>query len=324
MKIGILGTGAFGLALSDILVNNKNEVIMWTKFKEEKELLEKQRKNEKLLPGFELNKEVTITNDIEKCINNSKILIIAIPVEFIGSLCDQMKQYINKDKIILIASKGIEQNSCYLIDEIIKNKINNNNIAVISGPSFAIDIISKKTIGFTIASKNKKNLNLITNVIKNEYINIEYSKDIKGVELCGAIKNIFAIAAGILDGKQVTDSTKAMYLTKVINNIETVLSKLKNKKETILTYSGVGDLILTCTSQKSRNYSLGKLIGESKDKKIVTNYLKENTVEGYYTLKSIKELLKRNNIENELINIIYKIVIENKSSELLIDYLNEN
>ena len=324
MKIGILGTGAFGLALSDILVNNKNEVIMWTKFKEEKELLEKQRKNEKLLPGFELNKEVTITNDIEKCINNSKILIIAIPVEFIGSLCDQMKQYINKDKIILIASKGIEQNSCYLIDEIIKNKINNNNIAVISGPSFAIDIISKKTIGFTIASKNKKNINLITNAIKNEYINIEYSKDIKGVELCGAIKNIFAIASGILDGKQVTDSTKAMYLTKVINNIETVLSKLKNKKETILTYSGVGDLILTCTSQKSRNYSLGKLIGESKDKKIVTNYLKENTVEGYYTLKSIKELLKRNNIENELINIIYKIVIENKSSELLIDYLNEN
>lgn len=154
MKIGLFGTGAYGMALSSILVENNCEVVLWTKFEEEKKQLEETRQNEKLLPNFTLSPKAEVTTDIEYCIKDKDLLIIAIPAAFIDSLACAMKPYI-KDNHILIATKGIEQETGLFINEILEKYLDTKNIAVMSGPSFAVDLITKMPEGLSLASKNE-------------------------------------------------------------------------------------------------------------------------------------------------------------------------
>lgn len=155
MKIGLFGTGAYGMAISSILIENKCEVTMWTKFKEEQENLQQTRKNEKLLPNFKLARSIKITTNVEECIKDKDLLIIAIPAAFVDSLCQEMAPFINENHIA-IATKGIEQKTGLFMHELIEKYLNTKNIAVISGPSFAIDIVAKLPIGLSLASKKKK------------------------------------------------------------------------------------------------------------------------------------------------------------------------
>ena len=320
MRVGLFGTGAYGLAISSILTHNEHEVIMWTRFEEEKRLLEEKHGNEKLLPGFTLDERVTITNSIEKCIINKDLLIIAIPAPFVTELCEDMKPYINGQHI-LIATKGIEQKTGLFMSEIVENYLNTKNIAVISGPSFAVDIITKNPIGLSIASKSTETLLLARKALQNNYIRLEESEDIIGIEICGSIKNVIAIASGILDGMEANDSTKAMLITEAVKDMESILEVFGCDRDTVDSYSGIGDLLLTCTSEKSRNYSLGKLIGTSTNPDEIKDYIKNNTIEGYYTLESIYDLLKNKNIAIPIIDLIYEIVIKEKDPKLLLTFL---
>ena len=322
MKVGIFGCGAYGLALSSILYENNCELIMWTKFAEEKENLEKQRKNETLLPNYILPNEVKLTTNVAECIKDSDLLIIAIPTAFVSDLTKEMAPYI-KNHHILIASKGIEKRNGQLISEMLEENLDTSNIAVISGPTFAKDLISKMPAGLTLASKSKETMQIVKSALQNKYLKLRCTDDIIGVEICGAIKNVIAISSGILSGLGANESSTAMLLTEAAYDMQSILKALGGEKSTVLSYAGFGDLLMTCTSKKSRNYNYGILVGKKVPTNELEEYLKNNTVEGYYTLISIYETLNNKNITIPIIDLIYDIVMLKGSPEELLTFLVE-
>lgn len=322
MKIGLFGCGAYGMALSSILIENSCDVTMWTKFEEEKDNLEKTRKNEKLIPNFSISEKIKLTTNIEECIKNKDLLIIAIPAAFVDNLCIDMQPYI-KDNHILIATKGIEQDTGLFINQIVEKYLDTKNVAVISGPSFAIDLVTKMPAGLSVASKRKETIELSKKALQNKYIKLRETSDIIGVEVCGSIKNVIALSAGMLEGLKANESTKAMLITEAMHDMEEILDAFNCKTRTVLSFAGLGDLLLTCTSTKSRNFSFGKILGEKVPRKEVEEYLKNTTVEGFYTLESIYKLLKDKNVSIPIIDLIYDIAVEGKDPELLLTFLVE-
>ncbi len=322
MKIGLFGCGAYGMALSSILTDNKCDITMWTKFEEEKKLLETTKQNEKLLPNFKLSNKIKLTTSVEECIKDKELLIIAIPAAHINALAISMKPYI-KDNHILIATKGIEQETGLFINEILEKYLNTKNIAVISGPTFAIDLISKMPAGLSLASKKKETIEIVKSALQNKYIKLRETDDVIGVEICGSIKNVIALSSGMLAGLGANDSTTAMLLTEAIHDMKAIIEAFKGDKKTALSFAGFGDLLLTCTSVKSRNYSFGKLIGEKRPKEEINKYLSNTTVEGFYTLESIYKLLKNKKVSIPIIDLIYDIAVEGDSPEKLLTFLVE-
>lgn len=322
MKIGLFGCGAYGMALSSILIANDHEVEMWTKFQEEKERLETTRKNEKLLPGYTLSDKIKITTSVKDCIKDKDLLIIAIPAAFIDSLALEMQPYI-KDNHILISTKGIEQGTGLFINEILEKYLDTKNIAAISGPTFAVDLITKMPAGLSVASKNDETIELAIKALQNKYIKLRPTHDIIGVETCGAIKNVIALSSGMLAGLGANDSSTAMLLTEAIHDMKEIIDAFNGDKKTVLSFAGFGDLLLTCTSTKSRNYSFGKLLGEKRPKAEIEEYLKNTTVEGFYTLESIYKLLNDKKVSIPIIDLIYDIAVEGKNPEELLTFLVE-
>lgn len=322
MKVGLLGCGAYGMALSSILIENKCDVTMWTKFETEKDNLEKNRKNEKLIPNFEISEKIKLTTSIEDCVKEKELLIVAIPAAFIDSLAREMKPYI-KNNHILIATKGIEQETGLFINQILEKHLDTENIAVISGPSFAIDLVSKMPVGLSLASKKEETIKLVKKALQNKYVKLRETDDIIGVEICGSIKNVIALSSGMLDGLGANDSTKAMLLTEAMHDMEKILDAFSAKKRTVLSFSGIGDLLLTCTSTKSRNFTFGKMLGEKTDKAKIKDYLSNTTVEGYYTLESIYALLNDKSISIPVIDLIYDIVVNEEEPDKLLTFLVE-
>lgn len=320
MKIGLFGTGAYGMALSSILIHNKCEVTMWTKFAEEKEILEKTRSNEQRIPNFKIDENIKITTSVEKCIKDKDLLIIAIPAAFVDSLCLTMKDYINNHHI-LIATKGIEQGTGLFINEILEKYLDTNNIGVLSGPTFAVDLISGMPAGLSVASKKPETIIVAKEALQNEYIKLRESNDVTGIEICGAIKNVIALSAGMLEGLKANESTKVMLIVEAIHDMEEILDSFDCNKRTVLSYAGIGDLLLTCTSVKSRNFSFGKLLGEKPSREVIDEYLKNTTVEGYYTLESIYQLLKDKEVTIPIIDLIYDIAVKGNDPKLLLKFL---
>ena len=320
MKVGLFGTGAYGLAISSILTHNKCEVTMWTKFPEERDELLKTRKNEKLIPNFRMDDSINITCNVEECIKEKDLLIIALPAAFVDSLCQEITPFIDNNHIV-IATKGIEQKTGLFMHEVLLKHLNTKNISVISGPSFAVDLVTKMPAGLSVASKSPETLILTKQALQNEYIKLRETNDITGVEICGSIKNVIALSSGMLEGLKANDSTKAMLIAEAMHDMEAILNAFDCNKRTVLSFAGIGDLLLTCTSVKSRNYRLGKLIGEKPPREVIDKFLAKTTVEGYYTLESIYQLLKNKEVTIPIIDLIYEIAVQGKDPELLLSFL---
>ena len=180
---------------------------------------------------------------------------------------------------------------------------------------------NKYPMGLTIASKNNDTTKIIKEAITASFITCEVSDDVIGVEICGAIKNILAIAMGILEGLNAAESTKYTFMTRCINDISKMIYSLGGKKDTVFTYAGIGDILLTCSSSKSRNFTFGKMIGEQASKEELDNYIENTTIEGLYTLKSMKNLLNQNNISMDLINYLEDIIYNDAEPENLINLI---
>ena len=187
----------------------------------------------------------------------------------------------------------------------------------------AEDIINNVPIGFSLASRSNYTKNIITKAMANDYVKIRHTRDIIGTEICGSIKNVIAIASGMLDGMGYPISTSTMFITESLHDIKALIKALGGNKKTILSFAGFGDILLTCTSTKSRNYTLGKLIGEGKSKEEINNYIKNTTIEGLYTLYSIKKLLRNKKIKMPIINLIYDIIVNEKEPSNLTKFLIE-
>ena len=322
MNIAIIGTGAYGIALALMFYKNKeNKIKMWTKFKEEKERILENRLNEKVLPNVKIPEDILISNNFKEVITDANLIVIAVPAGFVDDVSLKLKDYITKNQYVVIASKGIERDSCLFVTDIFRKHIKTKKYAVISGPSFAVDIVTNCPIGLSLASQSKKTSKLVKKALENDTLKLRETKDVIGVEICGSIKNVIAIAAGILDGMGYPESTQAMFITEALNDIKELINKLGGDKKTILSYAGFGDLLLTATSKKSRNFSYGYLLGKRESKEKVDEYVKNTTIEGLYTIKSIYKLLKNKKVKIPIINLIHDIIENKKDVDRLPEFL---
>ena len=321
MKISILGTGAFGMALASVFHDNKCSIKMWTNNEDEMNMLLSKRKSDKI--DYDIPSDIVISTDMEEVVNDTDIIVMAVPAKYVGDTSKVLNKYYKKSQVICIASKGIEQNSCLFLYDVIRNNINTPNIGVISGGTFAVDIIKKVPVGFSLASRSNYSNEIITKAMENDYVKLRHTRDIIGTEICSSIKNVIAIAAGMLDGMGYPISTSTMFITESLHDIKALIKTLGGDKNTILSFAGFGDILLTCTSVKSRNYTLGRLIGEGKSKEEVDNYIESTTIEGLYTLYSIKKLLRNKKIKMPIINLIYDIIVNEKEPSNLAKFLIE-
>lgn len=322
MKIAILGSGAYGLALANMFHQNNNEINLWTKYKEEKEKLEKERKV-KSLPNIKIPNEFKFYYKMKEAIDNVDLIVIAVPAGAVNDVSKELAKYYKKKQHICIASKGIEQNTCLFVNDVLTKYIKTKKIAVISGGTFAIDMYKNCPLGLSLATKNKETEALLKTTLQNKYLKLRTTNDIIGLEICGSIKNVIAIASGMLAGMGYPDSTSCMFITEALNDIKNLIKALGGNKKTILSYAGFGDLLLTCTSTKSRNYTFGKIIGEGKSKEEINEYINNTTIEGLYTLKSIYKLLKRKKVKMPIIDLIYNIIFKNEEPIKLATFLIE-
>ena len=305
MNITILGSGAFGIALANCFSNNN--ITIWSKFQEEINNLKNKYKN------------FTFTTNIKESIEKSNIIIIAIPIEFIQETIKNIKPYY-KNQIILIASKGIETKTSKFAYQILEETLPNIPYGILSGGTFAKDMMENKIMGITLATTSKEVITLKKH-LNNNNLKIEITNDIIGTSICGAIKNIIAIGFGILDGANYPESSKFLYLTESIIEIKNLIKKLGGNSNTIFTYAGLDDIMMTSTSQKSRNYTLGTMIGKELSQEKIEEYKQKTTIEGLKTTLATTKLLKEKNIKSPIINTIYKILYNNKSPQELIIYL---
>ncbi len=321
MRVSVLGTGAYGIALALMFHKNGQSVKMWTKFEDEKNLLTTKREHTDKLPGTKIPEDIEISTDFEYVVKTADIIVIAVPAGFVNDVSFELGKYYQEEQFVLLASKGIERNTCSFVADIFRRHVLTRRYAVISGPSFAVDIVTNCPIGLTLASGNKKTRTVIKEALDGDSIKIRESRDVIGVEICGSIKNCIAIAAGMLDGMGYPESTQAMFIVESLNDITELISKLGGDRKTILTYAGFGDLLLTATSKKSRNFSYGRLLGSKVSKEEIDEYVKNTTIEGLYTIQSIYKLLKNRRVRIPIINLIYDIIEGKKDVDCLPEFL---
>lgn len=321
MKIGILGAGAYAMAMASVFYNNKCKIGIWSNSEDEVNELLRNRQSNKI--DYDIPEDFVITTNMKLVIDNAGIIVIAVPSKFVRNVSLQLSKYYKDDQIICIASKGIEDDTCLFMSDVIREAINTDNIAIISGGTFAEDMVKNVPVGLTLATKSDKSRNVLLNILQNDYVKIETTTDIIGTQICGSIKNVFAIATGILDGMGYPVSTRSLFLKKVIYETRILIKDLGGEDDTILSFAGIGDIFLTCTSTKSRNYTLGKMIGEGKDKMEITSYIRSTTIEGLYTLETIKKIITDNGIDSPLIFLIDDIINERKNPSTLSRFLVE-
>lgn len=317
MKIAILGTGALGIALAKTIFENKEvEISMWTKFEEEKELVEKTRGNEKLIPGVKLPNEIEITTDFKKAVENSSIILNCLPFVAVRETANSLKE-VYSGQHICSTTKGIDMETFETTTQIFEKTLSSDKVCALSGPSFAIEIANYCNISFVLAGKNEDTLNTVYDLLLMDNICIDKLIDSVGIQICGAVKNAVAIGSGILHGINAADSCIAAYFTRGIKDITEVILSLGGNKETVFTYAGIGDLLLTCTSEKSRNFTFGKLLGEGYSVEQITAKLGGKTVEGVKVINALYNYMKENNLNLNTIPKLYDILFNKKDISII-------
>ena len=321
MKVTILGAGAYALALSSMAYENNNEITIWTAFAEEKEALIKYGYSERL-PDYKVPTSFVINTELKQAVSEAELIVIAVPTGAVDEVCRLLEPYYEEQQSFCLASKGIEQGTCRFVSDVFLQHLHSSNYAVISGGSFAVDIIKKVPIGLSIAGNNQETIKLIKQALQNKYLKLRETDDVLGVEICGSIKNIIAIASGILDGMGLPESSQAMFITEALHDIKELIHALGGSRNTILSFAGFGDILLTCTSKKSRNFSFGRLLGQNTPSADIESYKSKTTIEGLYTLESVYKLLNDKTVDMPIIDLIYDIVFNGKNPKELISFLN--
>ncbi len=322
MKIAMIGTGAYGLALALMLAKKReNTITMWTESSKVLEEFNSTGKLDSILKDVAIPSSIKLTTSYEEAMRDSNMLFLTSAAKYVEDVCIAIKPFYKNEVPICIASKGIEEHSLMLLSSVVKDTLSTNKIVNISGPTFAIDLARNEPSALAIAGMDKKALKLVKNTLETDTLKLRESNDILGIQICGSIKNIIAIAAGILKGLGYTESTQAFLINESIHDIKYLIKSLGGNPKTILSFAGIGDLLLTCTSTKSRNFSFGYVIGSTKNKKEIKKYLENNTVEGYYTLESMYRLIKKNKIKLPIIDLIYDIVMNDVDASKLAEFL---
>lgn len=314
MKIAFIGAGSWGTALSIAAADNEHEIMIWDIDPKHIEAMQKTRRNDKYLGGVRLKENIHPSSDIKACLKDADILIVAVASQAFRLVMEAHHTYIEEKTIIVNVAKGIENKTLKRISEIAKEYKPNNNFVVLSGPSHAEEVSHRLPTTLVSASESKKAAETIQDVFSTDYLRVYTNPDVVGVELGGALKNIIALAAGITDGMGYGDNAKAALMTRGIREITRLGLALGAKVETFTGLSGVGDLIVTCTSMHSRNRRCGIMIGEGMSREDAEKKV-GMVVEGIYATKAAYDLSKKLDIEMPIVDQLYQVLYEGYSAE---------
>ncbi len=311
MRIAYLGAGTWGFCLSSLLASKGNDVRLWTANPEFAKTLNKKREHPKL-PRFKADDRVEFTSDLRHAIEGAELLVESVTSKGIRPVFEQVLAFGGVNCPIVITSKGIEQNSGLLLPEVViqvLGEAQRKNIACLSGPSHAEEVIHKLPTSIVSASYNPDIMHQMVDIFSTPYFRIYPNADVNGVAFGGAMKNIIAIACGVSDGLGFGDNTKAALMTRGLHEIRKLSSTKGCNSETLNGLSGMGDLCVTCLSKLSRNYMFGRLIAEGLNSQAAQEGI-GMVVEGAYTCVSALQLAQKVHIEVPITQAIYSILYE--------------
>lgn len=319
-KIGILGAGSWGIALSVLLHGNGHEITVWSIIREEVEMLQEKREHVSKLPGVKLPDDMKFTNDLEEAMAEKDVLVLAVPSPFTRSTARSMKPYLTKGQLIVNVAKGIEETTLMTLSEQIEEELPEAELAVLSGPSHAEEVGRGIPTTVVVGAKKKETAEYLQNIFMNQVFRVYTSPDIMGIELGGSLKNVIALAAGIADGLGYGDNTKAALITRGIAEMTRLGVKMGGKMETFAGLTGMGDLIVTCASMHSRNRRAGILIGQGKTMQEAMDEV-QMVVEGVYSAKAGLKLAKKYDISMPIVAEVNAVLFDGKPAKEAVNEL---
>lgn len=319
-KVTVLGGGSFGTALANIAAENGHHVVQWMRNADQASEMAATRENKHYLPGCVLNERITPVTDFATALADSELVLVAIPSKFFRDVLRQAKPFIRPDQSLVSTTKGIEAGSFKLMSEVIKEELPDNKVGVISGPNLAKELGKKQLTATVIASDSPDVCTQVQAIFHGKYFRVYAGSDTYGAELGGALKNIYAIAAGMSAALQMGENTRSMLMTRSLAEMSRFAVRMGADPMTFLGLAGVGDLIVTCTSPLSRNYRVGFALGQGKDLDTIVAELGE-VAEGVDTIRHVK--LKSDDLEiyMPLVQALYSVVFEQCPVKLAIGQL---
>ena len=310
-KISIIGAGSWGTTLAVLLGEKGFDVMLWARREELANRIESKRENTQYLPGIKIPSNVIVDNSLKNVIVGSGMIIIAVPSQFLRKIMKEINYYSN-NQLIVSATKGLEHNSCKRMSQVIEEEFNNAKIAVLSGPNHAEEVSMKMPTASVVASKDKRIAKMVAGCLATSYFKIYQLNDVVGVEICGALKNISAIATGVCDGFRFGDNARASIITLGLMEMNNFGRHFGAKRGTVYGLAGVGDLIATCISRHSRNRFVGEQLSKCKSIEEIKKEMHGMIAEGIPTTKAVYEYSKKHNIEMSLTRQAYEVLFEGK------------
>lgn len=310
-KITLLGAGSWGTALAILAARNGCQVLLWGHNEEHIAVLAKERKNQRYLPDQTFPEQITVTSDLKKAGDFSELILISVPSHAFQSTLFKLKPHVSTKSVkIAWATKGFNPEDGSLLHQVVANVFSPIiPAAILSGPTFAREVAQNLPTAITIASKHPEFANQLTDIMHSDRFRAYTSSDIIGVEVGGAVKNVLAIAAGIADGLGFGANTRAALITRGLSEIMRLGIKLGGKQETFIGLAGLGDLVLTCTDNQSRNRQFGLALGQGRSKNSIINAIGQE-IEGISAAKETHLLAKRHGIDMPISEQTYKVLYE--------------
>ncbi|MDP2425485.1 MAG: NAD(P)H-dependent glycerol-3-phosphate dehydrogenase [bacterium] len=317
--ISIIGSGKWGLSLAATLSNHKRSILIWSRTKDSVDEINVFHKSTAYLGDYILPIQVKATMDLAYCCQYSDVILLSLPIVYLVPVLEEMATFSLHKKQFILTSKGLYKGKT--ISTIMESLglLHVNQLSVLSGPSFASELLEHKKTAMVLASKQSiSSLEIIQRLFTSADLRIYLSTDVEGVEYCGALKNVYAIASGIIAGANLGDNAQAALLTRSIHELRGVMIQLHFQESTLYGLAGIGDLFLTCSSKQSRNYRFGYAIGQCQSVEEVKKTFHE-TIEGLSTLDEIYQLSKKMNLQTPIMISLYQLIYESRNLHEIID-----
>ena len=308
----VLGGGSFGTAIANILADNGHRVSLWMRNESQVNAIKNTNENSRYLPGYKLNPSINPTTDLNSVEATAEIIFVAIPSKSFPEVIEKIKDDITPDHILVSTTKGIQEQGFRLMSQILKEQTCSQHVGVLSGPNLAKEIAARYLTGTVIASDSERLRDTVQAALSCQYFRVYANSDTFGVELGGALKNIYAIASGMAGEMGMGENTKSMLITRSLAEMSRFAETLGANPLTFLGLAGVGDLFVTCSSPLSRNYQ----VGQSLAKGITLQEIVDNlggTAEGINTIRIVKAKSEELNVYMPLVCGLYSIIFEHKS-----------
>jgi glycerol-3-phosphate dehydrogenase (NAD(P)+) len=319
--IAVIGAGSWGTTLAYLLSDKGYDVTLWVHEKEHAEEINNTRINSTYLPDIKFPDNIKVTNNIDEAVKTARYVLNAVPAQYTRAVFKEAIPYIIDEAIIISVSKGIERKTLLTVSSILK-ELSDHPVAVLSGPSFAKEVIKKLPTAVTLATEDMNTGFILQEIFNINNFRVYTHDDILGVEIGGALKNVMAIASGISDSLSLGNNARASLITRGLIEMTRLGNAMGAKERTFSGLSGIGDLVLTCTSPLSRNYTVGVKLGQGIKLKDFLNQTK-SVAEGVATAESAYELSRKYNIEMPIVEQVYKVIYEDKDPVLAVKDLME-